>query len=155
MWLQPANRDVVATVEAGDVGLDVKHRGAVQHVDPPEVYPVARYPGDPDDGEPQMIGPMRTADGEYTVFLTLQIRSPDELLPAGAVEIGDDPGVAEPVEVLQPRHVSLFELYVCLRVVPECALDGQVAGLPARRMHDPDGTHPYLFERCGLCHCSR
>jgi hypothetical protein len=129
--VQPGQSDPLSPVEVLDVRLDAKERRAVERVHLGKVEPVPVDPLEPHDRQAQVVGTVRTPDGEDTVGLVLEEGSALNLLPVWATEVVDEDQMAELVQILQTGHLLLLELDPNLDVFLQTVLDGYLPG--ARR----------------------
>ena len=105
MLLNPAAYGVRSAIELLHVGFDVENRRAIQHVHFREVKPVALSLLDLHDGQPDVIGAVWTADGKDAVFLLFKIRLSDDLFPIGQMEVVEQNGMGEAVQVFEATSV--------------------------------------------------
>jgi hypothetical protein len=134
----------LSPVEVFDVRLDVRRRRAVQRVHLGQADPVPLHPLEPHDGQAQVVGTVRTPDGEDTVGLVLEEGSALNLLPVWATEVVDEDQMAELVQILQTGHLLLLELDPNLDVFLQTALDGYLPGLAVRCADDADESELHL-----------
>jgi len=131
------------TVEAGNIGLDVQERCAVQNVDAFHGKPVSRAFQEPHYGDADTVGPAGMTCGEDAVGRVVQEGVTNQFTGLGPVEVIEQVEVAEQFDVQQPFG-ELFEyLHGTDGVRPEGALDrrlllGCVVGVDDSYCLNPD-----------------
>jgi len=105
--IDPTHLDVLFLITPG-VGFDVQDRSSLDHVDSGDLQNVSYPLPEPDDGQPDQVGPVGAAGGEDSSRFVIERGVGGQVLYFGIVEGEENDEMGEAFDVLE-AFVELFE----------------------------------------------